>query len=155
MDQEQEYLTPEKHDALEKELKELKSKKRKEVLEALEFAKSLGDLSENAEYHQAREEQARLEDRISKIESVLKNSVMVSKHHTTSIEVGSTVTVSKEGKKESSKYTIVGTEEADMSTGHISNRSPIGEALLGKKKGDVALVETPKGIIKYKVLGIE
>lgn len=155
MDTEHEYITPEKRKALEAELADLKGTKRKTILEALEFAKSLGDLSENAEYHQAREEQGRLEDRIMKIETILKNSIVVSKHHTTSVEVGSTVTVQKEGTKDNKKYTIVGTEEADMSTGHISNRSPLGEALLMKKKGDVASFETPKGIIKYKVLDIE
>ena len=100
MDEQNEYITVEKKVALEKELETLIRIKRKEVLEVLEFAKSLGDLSENAEYHQAREEQAKLEDRISKIESVLKLSTVVKGHHSTNVEVGSTITVQKEGDKE-------------------------------------------------------
>ena len=86
-----EYITAEKKAALEAELSELITVKRKEVLEALEFAKSLGDLSENAEYHQAREEQAKLEDRIQKIEYILKSSVVVQKHTSSSVGIGSTV----------------------------------------------------------------
>ena len=155
MDEQNEYITVEKKVALEKELETLIRIKRKEVLEVLEFAKSLGDLSENAEYHQAREEQAKLEDRISKIESVLKLSTVVKGHHSTNVEVGSTITVQKEGDKEKRVFNIVGSEEADMTTGKISNHSPLGRALLGKKKGDTATFTTPKGAVQYKILGIE
>ena len=155
MDTTTEYVTQEKKDALLAELHELTTTKRREVLDALEFAKSLGDLSENAEYHQAREEQAKLEDRIQKVEHILKSSVVIKKHHSTQVEIGSTVHVKKEGTKEEKTYQIVGSEEADMMQGNISNRSPLGEALYGKKKGDTIEFQTPKGVIHYKVVDIE
>ncbi len=155
MDNENEYITKEKKEALMQELKELTTTKRKEVLSALEFAKSLGDLSENAEYHQAREEQAKLEDRILKIEHILRSSVVVEKHHSTQVEIGSTVIIEKDGSKEKSKFQIVGSEESDINQNKISNRSPIGEALFGKKKGEIAEVSTPKGKVNYKIIEIE
>ncbi len=149
------YITEEKKQALLAELEELKTTKRKEILDALEFAKSLGDLSENAEYHQARDDQAKLEDRITKIKNILTTSKVVSKHHSTSVEVGSTVIVSKEDAKEKKKYQIVGAEEADMASGKISNASPLGAALYGKKKGDTISFKTPSGVINYKIIDIE
>ena len=109
-------------------------KGRKEVADNLEFAKSLGDLSENAEYHQAREDQAGVGGRIAKLEMILKSVVVVSKHHSNIVEVGSTAVVQK-GRDRYSKYQIVGSEESDMSTGKISNASALGVALFGKKKG--------------------
>lgn len=155
MTQATQYITGEKQKQLEVELAELKGPKRKEILEALEYAKSLGDLSENAEYHQAREEQAKLEDRIMKIEMILKDSLVVEKHHTTVVEVGSTVTVKKEGDKEKRVFTIVGSEEADTAAGKISHTSPLGEALIGKKKGDSTTFTTPKGAISYTIVDVE
>ena len=149
------YLTEEKLKALEAELDMLKTEKRKEILEALEFAKSLGDLSENAEYHQAREEQGKLEERIATIENLLRNSTVVKKHHAGVVEVGATVMVQKEGSKEKQTFSVVGSEEADVLAGKISNNSPLGQALLGKKKGDKASFKTPKGEILYTILGIE
>ncbi len=154
MDSNQEYITEEKKQALATELHELKTKKRKEVLESLEFAKSLGDLSENAEYHQAREDQAKLEERISKIELILKESVVVASHHSTKVEVGSTVVVRKEKDKEEKRYQIVGSEEA-TGEGKISHHSPLGEALFGKKKGDTVTFQNPKGTVNYKIIDIE
>ena len=149
------YLTEEKLKALEAELDMLKTEKRKEILEALEFAKSLGDLSENAEYHQAREEQGKLEERIANIENLLRNATVVKKHHSGTVEVGATVTVQREGSKEKQTFAVVGSEEADVLAGKISNNSPLGQALLGKKKGDKAVFKTPKGEILYAILGIE
>lgn len=149
------YISPDKKKDLEAELAELKGPKRQEVLDALSFARSLGDLSENAEYHNARDEQARLEERIAKIEEVLRNSVIVTKHSTAAVSVGSVVTVKKKGDKESRVFTIVGGEEADMATGKISNNSPIGAALMGKKKGDVAIIKTPKGETEYAISDIK
>ncbi len=149
------YITAEKKADLEDELDDLKTRGRKQILEALEFAKSLGDLSENAEYHQAREEQGKLEERISTIEHILRNSVVVKKHHSTVVEVGSTVTVQKEGSKEKQTFQIVGSEEADFAAGKISHHSPLGAALFGKTKGDTAKFVTPKGTTTYKVLSIE
>ncbi len=154
-DHQGEYITEEKRKALEIELKELQTTRRKEVLDSLEFAKSLGDLSENAEYHQAREEQGKLEERISKIERILKESIIVKTHHSTKVEVGSTVIVKKAGEKEPKRYQIVGSEEANMSQGKISNRSPIGTALLGHKKGDKTSFQSPNGAIEYTIVEIE
>ena len=149
------YITAEKRKELEAELVALQTTKRREILDALEFAKSLGDLSENAEYHQAREEQGKLEERISSIEGILTNSIVIKKHHSTKVEVGSTVTVQKEGDKTKQTFHIVGSEEADFATGKISNNSPLGIALHGKEKGDSASFTTPKGVIKYKVISID
>jgi transcription elongation factor GreA len=149
------YITSEKKTELEKELVLLQTSKRREILDALEFAKSLGDLSENAEYHQAREEQGKLEERIASIENILQNSIVIKQHHSTSVEVGSTVTVQKEGEKNKQTFQIVGSEEADFASGKISNNSPLGQALFGKQKGETAKFKTPKGIIEYKVISIE
>ena len=150
-----EYISAEKRKELEKELIHLKTVRRKEVADALEFAKSLGDLSENAEYIQAREDQANTEERISKLEEILKSSIVVSKHHSNTVEAGSTVVVQKKGGSLKQKFQIVGSEESDMSSGKISNTSPLGMALYGKKKGDIANFKSPKGTVEYTILDIE
>ncbi len=155
MQDEKQYITEEKKKALEVEIIDLQTVKRKEILDSIEFAKSLGDLSENAEYHQAREAQAKLEDRIMTIEYILKNSVIVSKHSSSQVEVGSSIIVMKDGEKDKKTFEIVGSEEADMSQGKISNLSPLGRALIGKKKGEVATFQSPGGEIKYKIMDIE
>ena len=148
-----EYLTSEKKSLLEEELHTLMSVRRKEIADALEYAKSLGDLSENAEYHQAREDQANCEDRITHIEQILKNAVIMESHAVGVVSVGSTVTVLKKGSKEEKTFAIVGSEEADSISGKISNESPLGEALLGKKKCDKVTVHAPKGDVEYTVIG--
>src|SRR5882757_4283030 len=107
-----EYLTQEKFDEFTKELATLKGTRRKEVAESLEYAKSLGDLSENAEYHEARDVQATIEDRIAKLEELLKTATVVSSHETNVVNVGSVVTVEKDSKK--FIYTIVGSEESSV-----------------------------------------
>jgi transcription elongation factor GreA len=149
-----EYLTLEKKSLLENELQTLKSVRRKEIADALEYAKSLGDLSENAEYHQAREDQANCEDRITHIEQILKNAVIMETHTTGVVTVGATVTVLKKGEKAEKTFALVGSEEADSVSGKISNESPLGEALLGKKKGDKVIVHAPKGDIEYTIVSI-
>jgi transcription elongation factor GreA len=149
-----EYLTKEKYDELKKELEYLKTEKRKEVAEDLEYAKSLGDLSENAEYHEARDVQANTEDRISKLENLLKSAEIVSLHHSEKVGVGSTVKIQKAGAKESREYKVVGTEEADMAQGKLSISAPLGEAMMGKKKGDSFSVVTPNGKISYTIVDI-
>ena len=154
MQQDGNYITEEKRQALLAELKDLKGPKRKEILESLEYAKSLGDLSENAEYHQVREEQGKLEERISKIERILETSQTVKGGGGDIIEIGSRVVVQKEGAKEDKKYVIVGSEEADMANGKISNKSPFGKALFGKKKGDKVSFKTPNGLVDYKILDV-
>ena len=149
------YITEEKKQALIEELNTLKTVKRKEILESLEAAKALGDLSENAEYHQAREDQGKTEDRINQIEYMLQSAVVVKKHKSNKVEIGTTVSVKKEGGKEAIMYNIVGSEEADMANNKISNKSPLGEALFGKEKGDVVSINTPKGLVKYTIVAIQ
>ena len=154
MSQEIDYITEEKKRALQIELEELEGPKRKEILASLEYAKSLGDLSENAEYHQAREDQGKLEERILKIEQILKSSQIVSGGGSDKVEVGSTIIVQKQAGKDKKTYLMVGSEEADMSTGKISNKSPFGVALFGKKKGDHVSFMTPNGAVNYKILNV-
>ncbi len=149
------YITEEKRKALEEELNHLKITRRKEILEALEAARALGDLSENAEYHQAREDQGKMEDRINQIDHMLKSAVVVKKHRSDKVEIGTTVIVKKENLKETITYYIVGAEEADMVNNKISNKSPLGGALFGKKKGDVVSISTPKGLVKYTLVDIQ
>jgi transcription elongation factor GreA len=150
---EHEYLTQEKYDEFKKELAELKGTRRKEVAESLEYAKSLGDLAENAEYHEARDIQATVEDRIAKLEDLLKNATVVSSHDTNVVNVGSIVTVEKDGKKVI--YTIVGSEEANVGANKISIKSPFGHAALGKKVGEMFSYSAPNGELSYKVLDIK
>lgn len=151
------YISLEKKKELELELQELKGPKRQTILEALQFARSLGDLSENAEYHNAREEQARLEERINQVEILLRDSVLVddTEHQNVFIGVGSEVVVVKKGDKEKRTYTIVGSEEANIHENKISNNSPLGSAILMKKKGDVVSVTTPKGIVEYEIISFK
>lgn len=149
------YITEEKKHALQEELKHLKTFKRKDILESLEAAKALGDLSENAEYHQAREDQGKTEDRINQIEYMLQSSVVVKKHQSFKVEIGTNVVVKKEGSKDPVTYSIVGAEEADMTNNKISNKSPLGEALFGKKKGDEISINTPRGLAKYTLIDIQ
>ena len=154
MKQSGDYITEEKRKALEIELKELKGPKRKEILDNLAYAKSLGDLSENAEYHQTREDQGKLEERIHKIEQILQSSQVVSGGGGDEVEIGSKVVVLKSGESKERKYQIVGSEEADMTLGKISNRSPFGKALFGRKKGDDVSFKTPNGEVNYKIIDV-
>ena len=148
------YITKEKRKMLEAELTDLKGAKRKEILETLKYAKSLGDLSENAEYHQAREDQGKLEARIAQVEQILQSSETISGGGGDIVEVGSKVVVEREGGSETKAYVIVGSEETNTAQGKISNKSPFGIALFGKKKGDKILLKTPKGIVNYKITSV-
>ncbi|OHA20104.1 MAG: transcription elongation factor GreA [Candidatus Taylorbacteria bacterium RIFCSPHIGHO2_01_FULL_45_63] len=150
-----EYLTKERFEELSKELDQLKKVKRREVAESLEYAKSLGDLSENAEYHEARDMQAEIEDRIAKIENVLKSAEIVSDTHSDKVTVGSTVVLQRAGDKGEQTFTIVGSEEIDVSLGKVSIHSPLGDAIVGKKKGDTFSFSTPKGKVEYKITAIK
>lgn len=150
-----EYLTKEKFEELQKELHILKTEKRTKIATELEFAKSLGDLSENAEYHEAREEQAALEDRISQLEIILASAEIVAVHHSNSVEIGSKAHIQKKGEKNTRVFTIVGSEEIDIEAGKISFKSPLGSALLGKKKGESFTALTPGGEVEYTVITIE
>jgi transcription elongation factor GreA len=149
------YITEEKKKALEEELKFLKTIKRKEIIESLEAARALGDLSENAEYHQAREDQGKTEDRINQIEVMLRSAIIVKKHSSARVEIGTTVIVKRDGSKDNITYSIVGAEEADMNHNKISNKSPLGSALFGKSKGDSFSIVTPKGLAKYTLIDIQ
>ena len=149
------YLTKEKYKELEKELFVLKTVKRKEVAANLEYARSLGDLSENAEYQEAREIQATTEDRIANIENTLKTAEIVHDMHGDHVTIGSHVSVEKVGTKGVTKYMIVGSDEANTFDGKISNQSPLGSILIGKKRGESVSVKTPKGIITYKIISVE
>lgn len=152
---EKEYLTKEKFDELVAELDHLKKIKRREVADNLEYAKSMGDLSENAEYQEAREIQAATEERISKLESIIKSAEIMTDHHGSFVEVGTTVIIEKE--KDGTKYTykIVGSEESNVSEGKISNHSPLGSALMGKKKGESFTFATPTGKVAYKIVTVK
>lgn len=149
-----EYLSKEKYEELVEELDILTRVKRKEIAEALESAKALGDLSENAEYHGAREAQAALEERIAAIEEILRTAIIVGEHKKKDIvDIGSVVTLSLDGKKVI--YTLVGSEEADVKDNKISNRSPLGDSIMGKKKGDKTTYKTPVDTRECIILAIE
>lgn len=150
-----EFLTEDKKNELEIEVKNLKTTVRAEILERLAFAKSLGDLSENAEYHDSKESQGKNEARISQIEYILKNAVVVEANTDGTIGLGSTVVLIKKETGEEKKYQIVGNEEADFSMGKISFESPIGAAVIDKSKGDLISVETPKGSIQYQIKSVK
>lgn len=158
MSLEKQYLTKEKMQEFKKELDFLKSDKRKQVAESLEYAKKLGDLSENAEYHDARQVQGEVEDRINHLENLLKTAVLLEENDSPTgegkVSIGSSVKIQKEGEKTARDYKIVGSEEADMAQGKVSNLSPLGSALLGKKKGDKINVVTPKGKVSYTLISI-
>jgi transcription elongation factor GreA len=149
-----ELLTQENKEALERELKELSGPARREIISQVEYAKSLGDLSENAEYHAARESQGKLEDRIQQIEYVLKHAHVVDRPSDGSIAVGCEVIIKKVGETNTRTFHIVGSEDTDMLSGKISYKSPIGTALHGKKVGQVVSVSTPKGDIEYEIVSV-
>ncbi len=149
------YLSEDKHKELEAELQNLKMVERKAIAEQLEYAKSLGDLSENAEYHEARDKQADIEDRISELENMLKSAVIISgPTGRGKVGVGSRVLL-KKGTGEKAEYVIVGSEEANALEGKISHHSPLGAALLDKKKGEDVTVSTPRGDVQYTVVDIK
>lgn len=153
--EEKQYLTQEKFEELKTELHRLKMVSRKEIAEKLEFAKSLGDLSENAEYHEARQEQAEIEDRIMTVESILTTAEIIHKTKGDVVMVGSIVTIKIDGDKSPREYQIVGLEESDMSQNKVSNISPVGSALIGKNKGNKVSYITPKGKIECEIIDIK
>jgi len=148
------YLTKERLEELKAELETLKNKKRVEVAERLKQAKEYGDLSENSEYAEAREEQANVETRIGELEDLVKEAVTIKKAEgSDTVTVGSTVTV-KKGEKTAS-YTIVGSYEAKPEEGRISDESPLGKAFLKKKAGESVKVNTPAGSATYEIVKID
>lgn len=150
------FITKEGLESLQKELTELKTIRRRAVAERIQEAKELGDLSENAEYTEAKEEQAFVEGKIQEIEHLLKNVTVIKKTKTVSdkVDVGSTVTVQIQNGNQY-RYTIVGANEANPSKGRISNESPIGKAFLNHKSGDVVNVPTPRGFVSYTIISLK
>ena len=148
------YLTKEKLEELKKEVDHLKKDVRNEIAERLKRAKEYGDLSENAEYSEAKEEQAQVEGRIFELEEIVRNASIIKKNgQTGEVSIGSTVKALKNGAEVT--YQIVGSNEAKPEEGRISNESPLGQAFLGKKVGDTAEVLAPGGKVAYKITGME
>ncbi len=149
------YITKEKREELKEELDHLTNTRRGEIAKEIERAKEMGDLSENAEYQQARADQANLEGRISEIKEILKTAEIVEHKNSGVVEVGSSVTVRKKHSSKETTYHIVGSEETNMETGHISHTSPLGEALMGHGPGDTVELETPGGEVVYHIEDVE
>jgi transcription elongation factor GreA len=154
MTQQQTYLTREGEQKLKAELTELTGPRREELALRLRSAIQMGDLSENADYHKAKEDQAFLEGRIQEIEYILRSAVIIEKTRTDVVSIGSTVTVQEEN-YDPETYYVVGAKEADPRKGKISNESPIGRALIDHKVGEVVEAETPGGKVKFRILKIE
>lgn len=148
------YVSEVRLTELKEELETLKTKKRQEIAERLKAAKDFGDLSENSEYSEAREEQARVESRIFELEELIKKSVVIEKSsQIDKVGVGSTVKVKRGG--DSFTYSIVGPDETEPEKGRISNESPLGRALLGRKVGEKVDFKTPGGEVTYEIISIE
>ena len=153
-DNKQTYITQEGYDRLTDELNYLKNHKRREVAERIATAKELGDLSENAEYSDAKDEQSFVEKRISELENIIRSVKVIKKSKkSTSIQVGSRIEI-EDASNNKKKYTIVGSNEAEPMTGKISNESPLGQAFLGHKQGEEVVVHAPKGKITFRILKI-
>ena len=152
----QTVLTQEGLKALEDELEELKTVKRKDIAEKIKVALSFGDLSENSEYDEAKNEQGIIEARIAEIEAVLMNVTIIDADNlsTEQVQLGNRVTVKDVGENEILVLHIVGTKEVNVKTGKISDESPLGKALLGHKKGETIDVESPAGILKFEIIDI-
>ena len=148
-----EYLSPQGLEKLKRELEELKTVERREIAARLEAAKALGDLSENAEYQEAKEAQSLNESQIAELEEMLRNAVVIKKPTDLNVvQVGATIDVESDLGRET--FTIVGSEEASPLEGKISNESPLGKSFLGKKAGETTEIKTPGGMVKYKILKI-
>ena len=150
----QTYLTPEGAAKLRAELAELTGPRREELAKRLRAAIQMGDLSENADYHKAKEDQGFLEGRIQEIEAILRTATIVEKTRGGVVGVGSRVTV-QEDNYDPETYDLVGAKEADPRKSKISNESPIGKALMDHKAGDVVEAETPDGTVRFKILKVE
>jgi transcription elongation factor GreA len=150
------YLTAEGAERLKNELSELKGPARDEIARRLRSAIQMGDLSENADYHKAKEDQGFLEGRIQELDYILKNATIVEVSNVARdvVEVGATITIQEEDYPPEI-YQMVGAKEADPRQGKISNESPIGKALMGSRVGDVVVAETPGGNLTFKIIKIE
>lgn len=156
MKQKEFFLTSEGYLELETELNHLKTDKRNEVLNALKEARALGDLSENAEYDSARDEQAKLEARIKEVEYILEHATIIDENASSdTVQIGSTVELEYDGDDETEEYRIVGSQEADPFNNKISNESPIAAAILSKKIGETVEVSSPDGVYKVKIVSVK
>lgn len=150
------YLTNEGFLEIEEELNHLKDVKRPEIIKALKDARALGDLSENADYDAARNEQAQIEGRISELEKILETAELIEKTDTDKVGLGTTVTVRylEEEDDDTEEYKIVGSKEADPSNNKISNESPLAKAIMGARAGDERTVESPNGSYRVEIVEI-
>ena len=155
-DVQQHYLTPEGKQKLREELERLEGPERAAISRRLREAIQMGDLSENADYHKAKEDQSFLEGRIQEIKRILQNAIIIEPNQGNRdiVSIGDTVTLQEEG-EEPETYQIVGAKEADPKNGRISNESPIGSAVLGKRVGDVVQIQTPAGQLSLKIINIK
>lgn len=149
----EQYLTKEGLAELQERLHTLKTTRRREIAEAIHTAKEQGDLSENAEYASAKEEQNRIEQEIADLEATIKNAQVITKASNGAVSIGNTVKLDCDGRER--EYRIVGSNEADPLSGKISNESPMGQALLGCKKGDTVVIPTPAGDKECRVITIK
>ncbi len=149
------FLTEEGLKEIKKELDELKKVKRPEIIKAIKEARALGDLSENADYHAAREDQAVVEGRIQELEYMVDHAVLITKEICDKVKIGCKVKIKYVGEEDIEDYQIVGSLEADPFTNKISNESPIAKAIMNKKKGAVVTVESPNGKYDIEILEIE
>ena len=150
-------LTQEGYDKLEEELNYLKTEKRTEIAERIKVARGFGDLSENAEYDEAKTAQSENEEQIAELETKLRLAKIIDAKDidTKTIQIGNSVKLHDEEFDEDIEYTIVGSTEVNLAENKISNESPIGKALIGRKKGETVDVEAPEGVIKFKILAIK
>lgn len=156
MASDQTYLTKEGEEELRKELQQLVEVRRPELAQKLKEAVAQGDLKENADYHDAKEQQGFIEGRIQHIESILRSAIIVEDEGPSDeVRIGSTVTIREDGEDDDEIYKIVGAAEANPGEGKISQKSPIGSALIGKRKGSKVKVQTPNGEIKFKIINIQ
>lgn len=152
MSDEKNYVTAEGKQDMERELELLKNVRRPELAIKLKEAVAMGDLRENADYHDTKEQMGLMDARIQYLESVLRTAVIIENDGATDeVQIGSTVTIREVGTTDDETYTIVGPAEANPREGKISQKSPIGAALLGKKKGKKVKVETPEGIVQFEI----
>ena len=149
------FLTSEGFLEIEEELNELKTVKRPEIIKAIKEARALGDLSENADYHAAREEQAIIEGRIQELEYLVDHATIISEEASDKARIGSSVIIKYVVEDDSEEYKIVGSTEADPFENKISNESPIAKAIIGHKKGEIVTVESPNGKYEIEILEIK
>jgi transcription elongation factor GreA len=148
------YLTQDAINGLKAELEDLLHNQRDRIISRIATAASFGDLSENSEYEQAKNEQGMIEGRILEIQDILANAVVIKKARSNAVYIGSTVKVTVSNKEEPISFTVVDAPEVDLSKNKISHKSPVGSGLMDKEVGQSFQIETPKGILTYKVLEI-